>query len=287
MSFEKIAAFPSRLPQMLESPRLAHDEDRLIVQIQALLANPAHQSNPLREPLAHLLECNQAHQAQLRRLIRISDGYQHISRHQKESLESQYDRQLHRLEKLARISDRYQNSLRELSETLKQASLHDPLTGLGNRRFLMDRLAQETERANRKNSPYALGILDVDRFKTINDRFGHEAGDTALCAITRAIADALREYDVCGRWGGEEFLFMMPETPMDFALQIAQRVSQSIKAIRLEFLDASISASFGLSIYYLGEHFSETLNRADAALLQAKALGRDRVECSAVQPPSA
>ena len=142
----------------------------------------------------------------------------------------------------------------------------------------MDRLAQETERANRKDSPYTLGILDVDRFKTINDRFGHEAGDTALCAIARAITDALREYDVCGRWGGEEFLILMPETPMDFALQIAQRVAQCIKAIRLEFLDTHISASFGLSVYRPGEPFSETLNRADAALLRAKANGRDRIE---------
>ena len=263
---------------MLERPRLAHDEDELIVQVQALLADPAHQGNPLREPLAHLLGCNQVHQAQLRRLIRISDGYQYISRRQQESLEHQYDRQLHRLEKLARISDRYQNSLRELSETLKQASLHDPLTGLGNRRFLMERLTQETERANRKESPYTLGILDVDRFKTINDRFGHEAGDTALCAIAQAIASALREYDVCGRWGGEEFLILMPETPLDFARQIAQRVSQSIKAIRFEFLDIGISVSVGLSVYRLGERFSDTLNRADAALLQAKTHGRDRIE---------
>ena len=142
----------------------------------------------------------------------------------------------------------------------------------------MDRLAQETERANRKQAPFTLGILDVDWFKTINDRFGHEAGDTALCAIAQAIAGALREYDVCGRWGGEEFLILMPETPLDFAFQIAQRVAQSIKAIRLEFLDVPISASVGLSVYRLGERFSDTLNRADAALLQAKNRGRDRIE---------
>lgn len=263
---------------MRDRPRLAHDEADLIVQIQALLADPMHQDNPLRPPLAHLLGCNQVHQAQLSRLIRISDGYQYISRHHHETLESQYDRQLRRLEKLARISDRYQNSLRELSETLKQASLQDPLTGLGNRRFLMDRLTQETERANRKKAPYTLGILDVDRFKTINDRFGHEAGDTALCAIARAITHALREYDVCGRWGGEEFLIMLPETPINFAFQIAQRACQDIKAIRLDFLDDSISASLGLTIYHPGERFSEALNRADAALLRAKANGRDRIE---------
>jgi diguanylate cyclase (GGDEF)-like protein len=258
--------------------RLADNEADLNVQIQALLADPAHQDNPLREPLAHLLACNQVHQTQLSRLIRISDGYQILSRNHHETLESQYDRQLRRLEKLARISDRYQNSLRELSETLREASLHDPLTNLGNRRFLMDRLTQETERANRKSSPYTLGILDVDRFKTINDRFGHEAGDTALCAISRAITGALREYDVCGRWGGEEFLIMLPETPLDFSRQIAQRVCQDIKDIRFDFMEGSITASLGLSIYRTGERFADTLNRADAALLRAKANGRDRIE---------
>ena len=263
---------------MLEPPRLASDETDLVLQIQALLADPAHHNNPLRQPLADLLGCNQVHQAQLSRLIRISDGYQILSRTHHETLESQYERQLRRLEKLARISDRYQNSLRELSESLKEASLHDPLTGLGNRRFLMDRLTQETERATRKGTPYALGILDIDKFKTINDRFGHNAGDTALCAIARAIEHALREYDVCGRWGGEEFLIMLPQTPMDFALQIAQRVCQDIKAIRLDFFDGSISASLGLTIYRPGERFSEALNRADGALLLAKANGRDRIE---------
>ena len=263
---------------MLENPRLACNEADLLAHVQALLADTAHQDNPLREPLAHLLGCNQVHRAQLSRLIRISDGYQSLSRRHHESLESQYDKQMHRLEKLARISDRYQNSLRELSETLKQASLHAPLPGWGNRRFLMERLTQETERANRKESPYTLGILDVDRFKTINDCFGHEAGDTGLSAIAQGIAHALRDYDVCGRWGGEEFLIVLPETRMDFALQIAQRVLQGIKGIRLDFLDSSISASLGLSVYRPGEHFSETLNRADAALLRAKAYGRDRIE---------
>jgi diguanylate cyclase (GGDEF)-like protein len=254
------------------------DEADLTSLIQALLANSAHQNNPLREPQAQLLDFNLAHQAQLVRLIKISDGYQHVTHHRHVSLAQQYDKQLRRLEKLTRISDRYQNSLRELSESLKEASLHDPLTGLGNRRFLMDRLAQETERATRKSSPYVLGILDVDYFKTVNDRFGHEAGDSALCAIARAIEAALREYDVCGRWGGEEFLIMLPETPLDFALQIAQRVLHDIKHIQFDFLTTGISASLGLTVYRPGERFSEALNRADAALSRAKSAGRDRVE---------
>ncbi len=255
-----------------------HNETNLAAQIQALLADPAHQSNPLRAPLAALLEFNQIHTAQLARLIKISDGYQHLSRHRQQTLEEQYDRQLHRLEKLARISDRYQNSLRELSESLKKASLHDPLTGLWNRRFLMGRLQQETERVNRKGTLYVLGILDIDHFKQVNDRFGHEAGDTALCAVSRAMESGLREYDVCGRWGGEEFLIMLPETSLDSALQVAQRVLQGIKSLCFDFTNSPISASLGLSVYRLGEPFATTLNRADMALLQAKAAGRDRVE---------
>ncbi|MBP6598435.1 MAG: biofilm regulation diguanylate cyclase SiaD [Giesbergeria sp.] len=263
---------------MPKPPCLAESEAELIQCIEALLADPAHQGHVLREPLAQLLACNQVHQTQLRRLIRISDGYHILSRRHHETLESQYERQLRRLEKLARISDRYQNSLRELSETLKQASLQDALTGLGNRRFLMDRLTQEAERANRKQSPFSLGILDVDWFKTINDRFGHEAGDTALCAIAQAITRGLREYDVCGRWGGEEFLILLPETPMEFARQVAQRVCDEIKATRFEFMDERITASLGLSVYCPGERFSDTLKRADAALLRAKANGRNRIE---------
>ena len=263
---------------MVTKPLLELDETDLARQAQMLLSDPAHHNNPLRVPLAAILEFNQAHQAQLARLIKISDGYQHITRHRHLTLEQQYERQLHRLEKLARISDRYQNSLRELSESLKDASLHDTLTGLGNRRLLMDRLLQETERANRKGVPYVLGILDVDHFKSVNDRFGHEAGDTALCAIARAIEEGLREYDLCGRWGGEEFLIMLPETPLDHALQVAQRVRQGIKNIRFGFMSDHISASFGLSVYRHGESFSETLNRADVALSQAKLAGRDRVE---------
>ena len=263
---------------MTDSLLPAPDEADLCRLIQTLLADSAHQNNPLRAPLVQLLDFNLEHQSQLARLIKISDGYQHITHHRHVSLEQQYDKQLRRLEKLARISDRYQNSLRELSESLKEASLHDPLTGLGNRRFLMDRLAQETERATRKSAPYVLGILDVDHFKTVNDRFGHEAGDTALCAIARAIEEALREYDVCGRWGGEEFLIMLPETPLDFAIQIAQRVRQGIKNLQFDLMDIHISASLGLAVYRAGERFSETLNRADAALSHAKSAGRDRVE---------
>ena len=121
---------------------LAPQESELLLEVESLLADPAHQDHPLRDALARLFEYSEGQRERLERLVRISDGYHDISRAQSQTLSERYDRQLRRLEKLARISDRYQNSLREMSEALRDAAFRDPLTGLGNRRFLMDRLRE-------------------------------------------------------------------------------------------------------------------------------------------------
>lgn len=263
---------------MRSEPRPLHADELLIARIEGLLAQAEHRDNPLREPLAQLFEYSQGQRARLERLVRISDGYQTLARSNSLTLAEQYDRQLRRLEKLARISDRYQASLREMSETLREASLHDPMTRLGNRRFLVDRLNEETERANRKDAPYALAMLDIDLFKAVNDRYGHSAGDEALCKIARGIQQSVREYDHCGRWGGEEFLIILPETTLESALQIAERVRQEIGAMRHDFFAGRITVSLGLTLYQRGETYSATISRADTALLRAKAIGRDRVE---------
>lgn len=258
-------------------PTPAASEDDLAALIRAALADPAHAGNPLRELLAQLLEQSDGQRQRLERLVRISDGYHLLSRSSNETLVQQYDRQLRRIEKLVRISDRYQQSLRELSETLREVSLRDPLTSLGNRRFLMERLAEESERASRNGTGYSLGIADIDFFKSVNDRFGHDVGDRALSEVAFTIRDALREYDVCGRWGGEEFLFILPETPIELACQIAERVRTCVERIRFDFTEG-ITISIGLARYQCGESYSHTLNRADKALRQAKTLGRNRVE---------
>lgn len=262
---------------MSDKPLAVADLD-LIVQVEAILAAPEYRDDPLRDLLARLFEHSQGQRQRLERLVRISDGYHSFSRDQNQSLERLYDRQLHRLEKLARISDRYQNSLREMSEALREASLRDPLTELGNRRFLMERLDEETERANRKASSYVIGIIDVDYFKTINDRFGHEVGDRALFEIAGAIRRPIREYDLCGRWGGEEFLILLPETKLEQGCETAERIARAVRNIELEGLDARITVSIGLSAYRFGETHAAALNRADSALLCAKSAGRDRVE---------
>lgn len=263
-------------------------ETDLIRQIESLLDDPAYTENPLREPLARLFEMSEGQRERLERLVRIADGYHQISRERSETLSEQYDRQLRRLEKLARISDRYQNNLRELSEALKAAALQDPLTGLGNRRYLMERLKEETERAERKQTPYSLIILDVDHFKLVNDRYGHEVGDQVLCEIAKAIRSGLREYDLCGRWGGEEFLVILPDTLLESARPVAERVRLAIKSIEPAAAFApdvsarmsgfELSASLGLSTHRRGESYEETLNRSDEALRRAKEAGRDQVQ---------
>lgn len=265
---------------MTDAPPPARPDNDLLARVEAALADDGWRAHPLSALLAELKGHCDEQAARLARLVRISDGYHQVSRNRSLSLAQQYDKQLRRLEKLARISDRYQNSLREMSEALREAALHDPLTGLGNRRYLMERLKEETERAQRRAEPYSIAILDVDHFKRINDRYGHDAGDRALCEVADAIRRGVREYDLCGRWGGEEFLIMLPAIPCGQAAQVIERVRANIEAIRLAVPGPvpALSASFGLTEYRPGEGCSDALNRADTALLRAKAAGRNCVQ---------
>lgn len=254
------------------------DDQALLEALDALLADPAHRDNPLRGPLDRLLTLYRQQRAHIGRLVRISDGYHGMSRHQSMTLADQFDRQVRRLEKLTRISDLYQNNLRELTEALREASLKDALTDLGNRRYLMERLKEETVRARRKNEPLCVAVLDVDHFKRVNDTWGHEAGDETLRRIAEVLRHSVREYDTVGRWGGEEFLLLFPETGLDEALSTAERVRRSISEIAIEQPDGTIrlTASLGLARQLAGESASATVSRADNALLSAKRKGRDR-----------
>ncbi|PWU27518.1 GGDEF domain-containing protein [Pseudomonas sp. RW407] len=207
-----------------------------------------------------------------------------MARAQNSTLSERYHKQLRQLEKVARISDRYQDMMRDLNVALREASTHDPLTGIGNRRLLMERLREESERAQRHGKPYVLVILDIDHFKQVNDTWGHEVGDRVLVEIGCTMQAALRQYDLCGRWGGEEFLLLLPETALADAGQVIDRVRQDIRslAVRVGTEALSVTASFGVAEYRLGESYSQTLSRADAALLEAKRSGRDKCVSSAV-----
>ena len=255
-------------------------ETDLIEWISRILADPAHDDSPLREPLARLFELSTHQRERMERLIRISDGFHGVALDRKDSLAESYDRHLRRLEKLIRISDRYQEGMRELSESLQEAALKDPLTGMGNRRYLIERLREEMDRSRRKGKPLTVALLDIDHFKSVNDDFGHDVGDRLLCRIGEAITESLRDYDVCGRWGGEEFLLFFPETDLDAAREVCERVRVAIRAIGpVEGMSGArgITASVGLSRLGESEGFSETISRADSLLMEAKESGRDRL----------
>ncbi|KAF1061038.1 MAG: Response regulator PleD [Pseudomonas citronellolis] len=199
-------------------------ERELDLLIEELLADPQYVGHPLREALFLKHQQSLEQLTRLERIARISDGFQSMARQESSTLSERYHKQLRQLEKVARISDRYQDMLRDLNMALREASTHDPLTGIGNRRMLMERLREETERAQRQGYAYVLVILDIDYFKQVNDNWGHEVGDRVLVEIGRVMQAALRQYDLCGRWGGEEFLLLLPETRLADAEQVIDRV---------------------------------------------------------------
>lgn len=261
-------------------------ERELDAWIDGLLADPQFHGHPLHQALARLRQQSLEQLVRLERIARISDGFQSMAREQNLSLSERYHKQLRRLEKVARISDRYQQMMRDLNLALKEASIRDPLTGLPNRRMLLERLREENERSQRHGQSYVLAMLDVDFFKQVNDTWGHDSGDRVLVEIARAMESELREYDLCGRWGGEEFLLLLPQTRLQDAGPVLERVRDSVRtlAVRVGTEALSVTASVGVTEHRIGETYSQTVNRADAALLDAKRSGRDKCVFAALPP---
>lgn len=245
--------------------------------ISLLLTTPEHQHNALYAPLAELWQKHLELINRLDRITHISDGYQSLAREKELTLSESMDKHLRQLEKIARISDRYQQMMHDLNLALREASTHDTLTGLPNRRLMTERLKEETERHQRNGRPFSLAMLDLDRFKMINDRFGHDIGDSVLIQVASVLDAETREHDLCGRWGGEEFLVLLPETDQATARYAMERLRQAVEQlnIRVKATDISVTASIGLAEHHAGDSYSTTINRADRALLEAKRSGRN------------
>jgi len=254
--------------------------------VAQLLADPAHDGHPLREALDELWRHTSEQLARIERITHLSDGFQSMAREREQDISTRFDRELRRLKRIVRISDHYQNVMRELNTALKEASRRDPLTALLNRRALIEGLKEETERARRHGRRFVVAMLDVDHFKQINDRYGHEVGDRTLLALAELLHKRLRQYDLCGRWGGDEFLLLLPEAGLDGAGLMLERVVQHVRALRIPAgsQQLPLTVSVGMAQYHMGEKYSETLARADLALYQAKQGGRDRVACAPAAP---
>lgn len=161
---------------------------------------------------------------------------------------------------------------------LRQMAMIDTLTGVASRRRLEDVLELELA-LTRRDRRVSVILLDIDHFKSVNDRFGHDTGDEVLRGVARVLQQGVRLSDVIGRWGGEEFLVVCPDTPGDSAGELADRLAGGLRSALFAKV-GRVTASFGVAQARPGENLRDLLDRADRALYNAKNSGRDRVVVS-------
>ncbi|HEY9118266.1 MAG TPA: diguanylate cyclase [Marinobacter sp.] len=181
-------------------------------------------------------------------------------------------------EKLAAVETHSEQVREELAEE-RQKALRDVLTQLPNREAWQERLAFECQRWQRYRQPLTIGVLDIDYFKRVNDSYGHKAGDRVLQLVAKALSDRLRKTDFIARFGGEEFVILMPETPPEAARSVLDGMREHIAALPFHFRGDPVSVTFsaGLAEFVEGDDEDDVFDRADKALYLAKDSGRDRV----------
>jgi diguanylate cyclase (GGDEF)-like protein len=156
----------------------------------------------------------------------------------------------------------------------------DSLTGLYNRRYTINELENQSRIARRNNREFSIAVFDIDNFKQINDDYGHLAGDDYLKRLSLELTQCLREQDICGRIGGEEFLVILPETPLEGALHLANRVREKVRNIELTNQDRIIQTTISGGVSQFGLHASESralFEKADLALQAAKKSGKNMI----------
>lgn len=176
----------------------------------------------------------------------------------------------------------------KLQREAYQNSITDALLGVFNRRYLVHQLRCEVWRAHRYQRPLTLLMVDLDHFKQVNDRFGHSAGDQVLVGFTRKTRGLIRASDWFARFGGEEFVVVLPETPLSVAEQVAEKIRRELESLPFVLAGGEhrVTASFGVAGLTLGsdENSDGILGRADQALYLSKQAGRNRITVASVNP---
>ena len=176
---------------------------------------------------------------------------------------------------------RQKAELAQALEQIRQLATHDDLTGLLNRRAMLDRMQLEQRRSLRSGSPLLIAQLDIDHFKVVNDTHGHAAGDLVLQSFADTVRRNVRDTDVLARWGGEEFVLLLCDTPAADAVTLMERLRQAVQAMQVPVAQGgqpiTVTVSIGLARHTPADPLAGTLERADRALYAAKAGGRNRV----------
>ncbi|MCB1171981.1 MAG: GGDEF domain-containing protein [Leptospiraceae bacterium] len=191
---------------------------------------------------------------------------------------------------MSRIIYRYQlkdfsnrNLIRAQSARLEQLALHDHLTGLPNRRYMLKSLNTEMERARRYQQNFAIALMDIDHFKQVNDVYGHSQGDQVLMKMADIISRNIRTSDMAARWGGEEFLFLAPHASLSEMRQFMEKIRQLIANQDFGRVP-TVTASFGIAQYQSQLNLESLIQEADKALYKAKQSGRNQVQAADGSP---
>lgn len=167
----------------------------------------------------------------------------------------------------------------QYKKSLERMAVSDGLTGLYNHRYSYERLEEEVSKAERYSRPLSLLMIDIDDFKAINDTHGHRTGDEVLVSVSHAFKETLRSVDVVGRYGGEEFIVILPETSLYAASIAAEKIRATIESIPCGKRATRVSVSVGVAEHQDGEAATALVNRADSLLYEAKRAGKNRVIC--------
>jgi diguanylate cyclase (GGDEF)-like protein len=172
-----------------------------------------------------------------------------------------------------------ERQLNDVISQLQNLSTHDPLTGLKNRRFFAHNFHDECARSIRRQESIYLLFLDLDHFKTVNDKHGHHIGDIVLKETAALLKSQCRPYDIPVRWGGEEFLVLIRADHQEAAKSFAERLRQKVESGEMFSIDFPITISIGIAEYQVDDTLEIFVERADKALYKAKQTGRNRVIC--------
>lgn len=204
-----------------------------------------------------------------------------------------YDTLLKKTLKMTKIGDATQKKLLTANEKIEKQKVElskaydkmealartDPLTGLSNRRDFLEKLQFEVNRFERTQTPFSIILCDIDDFKQVNDRYGHDSGDYVLAGIADIMKSTVRKQDIVGRWGGEEFILLLPDARLDGGKRAAESIRENIESESFHINNKvfSVTMTFGVSQYDGTMDMVDCVKRADEALYSGKGIGKNRV----------